>query len=184
MLFRSGIPSNAVMAIMVGAMMIHGIQPGPQVMTEQPKLFWGIIASMWIGNLMLVIINLPLVGIWVRLLMVPYRLLFPTILLLCAIGVYGVNNSWVEVVITAGFGVIGYIFVKLGCEPAPLILALILGPLMEENLRRALLISRGNPMIFIERPISLGLLLMALALFLAFVLPALRSTRNEAFKEA
>ncbi len=182
-LLTLGIPSNPVMAIMVGAMMIHGIQPGPQVMTEQPKLFWGIIASMWIGNFMLVIINLPLVGIWVKLLTVPYRLLYPMILLLCAIGVYGVNNSWVEVMITAGFGVIGYIFYKLGCEPAPLILALILGPLMEENLRRALLISRGNPMIFLERPISLVLLLMSLALVIAFLLPALNRTRDEAFKE-
>jgi putative tricarboxylic transport membrane protein len=164
-------------------MMIHGIQPGPQVMTEQPKLFWGIIASMWVGNLMLVIINLPLVGIWVRLLMVPYRWMFPTILLLCSMGVYGVNNSWVEVGIMAGFGVIGYIFHKLGCEPAPLVLAMILGPLMEENLRRALLISRGDPMIFVERPISLGLLLVSLALVLAFVLPSMKRTRQEAFKE-
>jgi TctA family transporter len=182
-LLTLGIPSNPVMAIMVGAMMIHGIQPGPQVMTEQPKLFWGIIASMWVGNLMLVIINLPLVGIWVRLLMVPYRWMFPTILLLCSMGVYGVNNSWVEVGIMAGFGVIGYIFHKLGCEPAPLVLAMILGPLMEENLRRALLISRGDPMIFVERPISLGLLLVSLALVLAFVLPSMKRTRQEAFKE-
>ena len=183
-LLTLGIPSNAVMAIMVGAMMIHGIQPGPQVMTEQPKLFWGIIASMWLGNFMLVVINLPLVGIWVRLLMVPYRMLFPAILLLCCIGVYGVNNSWVEVAITAGFGVLGYVFYKLGCEPAPLILALILGPLMEENLRRALLISRGDPMIFLQRPISAVLLIMATLLVLAFVLPAMKKTREEAFKEA
>jgi putative tricarboxylic transport membrane protein len=183
-LLTLGIPSNPVMAIMVGAMMIHGIQPGPQVMTEQPKLFWGIIASMWIGNVMLVIINLPLVGIWVRLLTVPYRLLFPTILLLCAIGVYGVNNSWVEVAITAGFGIIGYVFYKLGCEPAPLVLALVLGPLMEENLRRALLISRGDPTVFMSRPISAVLLLMSLALIIAFVLPSMKKTRAEAFKEA
>ena len=183
-LLTLGIPSNPVMAIMVGAMMIHGIQPGPQVMTEQPKLFWGIIASMWVGNFMLVIINLPLVGIWVRLLMVPYRMLYPAILLLCAIGVYGVNNSWVEVAITAGFGVVGYIFYKLGCEPAPLVLALVLGPLMEENLRRALLISRGDPTVFVQRPISGVLLLMAALLVIAFVMPALRGTRDEAFKEA
>ena len=182
-LLTLGIPSNPVMAIMVGAMMIHGIQPGPQVMTEQPKLFWGIIASMWVGNLMLVIINLPLVGIWVRLLMVPYRMLFPAILLLCSIGVYGVNNSWVEVAITAGFGVVGYIFYKLGCEPAPLVLALVLGPLMEENLRRALLISRGDPTVFVQRPISGVLLAMALLLVIAFVLPGLKKTRQEAFKE-
>jgi putative tricarboxylic transport membrane protein len=182
-LLTLGIPSNPVMAIMVGAMMIHGIQPGPQVMTEQPKLFWGIIASMWIGNVMLVIINLPMVGLWVRLLMVPYRLLFPAILLLCSIGVYGVNNSWVEVALMAGFGVFGYILYKLGCEPAPLVLALVLGPLMEENLRRALLISRGDPLVFVERPISAVLLLMSLLLVLAFVLPSMKKTRQEAFKE-
>ena len=182
-LLTLGIPSNAVMAIMVGAMMIHGIQPGPQVMTEQPKLFWGIIASMWIGNFMLVIINLPLVGVWVRLLTVPYRMLFPTILMLICIGTYGVNNSWVEVSLVAGFGVIGYIFAKIGCEPAPLVLALVLGPLMEENLRRALLISRGDPLIFVQRPISLTLLLMALALVILFVLPSFKATRAEAFKE-
>jgi putative tricarboxylic transport membrane protein len=183
-LLTLGIPSNPVMAIMVGAMMIHGIQPGPQVMTEQPKLFWGIIASMWVGNFMLVIINLPLVGIWVKLLTVPYRMLFPAILLLCSIGVYGVNNSWVEVMITAGFGVVGYIFYKLGCEPAPLVLALVLGPLMEENLRRALLISRGDPTVFVQRPISAVLLAMALMLVIAFVLPSMKKTRTEAFKEA
>ncbi len=183
-LLTLGIPSNPVMAIMVGAMMIHGIQPGPQVMTEQPNLFWGIIASMWIGNVMLVIINLPMVGLWVRLLMVPYRMLFPAILLLCAIGVYGVNNSWVEVLLMAGFGVIGYVLYKLGCEPAPLVLALVLGPLMEENLRRALLISRGDPLVFIQRPISAVLLVMSLLLVLAFVLPGLKKTRQEAFKEA
>jgi len=133
---------------------------------------------------MLVIINLPLVGIWVRLLTVPYRLLFPAILLLCSIGVYGVNNSWVEVMITAGFGVVGYIFYKLGCEPAPLVLALVLGPLMEENLRRALLISRGDPLVFVQRPISAVLLLIAVLLVVAFVLPGLKKTRQEAFKEA
>jgi putative tricarboxylic transport membrane protein len=182
-LLTLGIPSNPVMAIMVGAMMIHGIQPGPQVMTEQPKLFWGIIASMWIGNVMLVIINLPMVGLWVKLLMVPYRMLFPAILLLCSIGVYGVNNSWVEVALMAGFGVFGYILYKLGCEPAPLVLALVLGPLMEENLRRALLISRGDAMVFIERPISAVLIVMSLLLVLAFVLPGMKKTRQEAFKE-
>ena len=183
-LLTLGIPSNPVMAIMVGAMMIHGIQPGPQVMTEQPKLFWGLIASMWIGNFMLVIINLPLVGIWVKLLTVPYRWLYPAILMLIAVGTYGVNNSWVEVMITAGFGVVGYIFHKLGCEPAPLILALVLGPLMEENLRRALLISRGDPLIFVQRPISAVLLAMAAVLVILFVLPSFKSTREEAFKEA
>ena len=183
-LLTLGIPSNAVMAIMVGAMMIHGIQPGPQVMTEQPRLFWGIIASMWIGNFMLVIINLPLVGIWVKLLTVPYRWLYPMILMLIAVGTYGVNNSWVEVLLASGFGVVGYIFFKLDCEPAPLVLALVLGPLMEENLRRALLISRGDPLIFVQRPISACLLAMALLLMLMFVLPSFKATREEAFKEA
>ena len=183
-LLTLGIPSNAVMAIMVGAMMIHGIQPGPQVMTEQPKLFWGLIASMWIGNLMLVIINLPLIGIWVKLLTVPYRWLYPMILMLIAVGTYGVNNSWVEVMLAAGFGVVGYIFFKLDCEPAPLILALVLGPLMEENLRRALLISRGDPLIFVQRPISAVLLAMAAVLVIMFVLPSFKATREEAFKEA
>ena len=182
-LLTLGIPSNAVMAIMVGAMMIHGIQPGPQVMTEQPRLFWGLIASMWIGNLMLVIINLPMIGIWVKLLTVPYRWLYPMILMLIAVGTYGVNNSWVEVLLAAGFGVIGYIFFKLDCEPAPLILALVLGPLMEENLRRALLISRGDPLIFVQRPISATLLAMAAILVVMFVLPSFKATREEAFKE-
>jgi putative tricarboxylic transport membrane protein len=183
-LLTLGIPSNPVMAIMVGAMMIHGIQPGPQVMTEQPKLFWGLIASMWIGNFMLVIINLPLVGMWVKLLTVPYRWLYPMILMLIAVGTYGVNNSWVEVLLAAGFGVIGYILYKLDCEPAPLVLALVLGPLMEENLRRALLISRGDPLIFVQRPISCTLLVMALLLVVLFLLPSFKSTREEAFKEA
>jgi putative tricarboxylic transport membrane protein len=183
-LLTLGIPGNPVMALMIGAMMIQGIAPGPQVMTQQPELFWGIITSMWIGNLMLVIINLPLIGIWVRLLKVPYRLLFPSILLFCAIGVYSLNNSVFEVALTALFGILGYVFYKLGCEPAPLVLGFILGPLMEENLRRALLLSRGDPLVFVQRPISLVLLLMAVALLLLVVLPAFRKTREEAFKEA
>jgi TctA family transporter len=182
-LLTLGIPSNPVMALMIGAMMIQGIAPGPQVMTQQPDLFWGIIASMWIGNLMLVIINLPLIGMWVQLLKVPYRLLFPSILLLCAIGVFSLNNSGFEVGLTALFGLMGYVFYKLGCEPAPLILGFILGPLMEENLRRALLLSRGDPLVFVQRPISLVLLLMAVALLLLVILPNFRKTREEAFKE-
>jgi putative tricarboxylic transport membrane protein len=172
------------MALMIGAMMIQGLAPGPQMMVDQPQLFWGVIASMWVGNLMLVIINLPLIGIWVRLLAVPYRLLYPAILLLCGIGVYSVNNSAFEVGLMAAFGVIGYLFYKLDCEPAPLILAMILGPLMEENLRRALVLSRGDPLVFVQRPISLTLLVMSVGLVLLFVLPGLRSTRREAFKEA
>ena len=182
-LLTLGIPSNPVMALMIGAMMIQGIAPGPQVMTQQPELFWGIITSMWLGNLMLVVINLPLIGMWVQLLKVPYRLLFPSILLLCSIGVYSLNNSGFEVGLTALFGLMGYVFYKLGCEPAPLVLGFILGPLMEENLRRALLLSRGDPLVFVQRPISLVLLLMAVALLLLVILPNFRKTREEAFKE-
>ncbi len=183
-LLTLGIPSNPVMALMIGAMMIQGIAPGPQVMTQQPDLFWGIIASMWIGNLMLVIINLPLVGIWVTLLKVPYRMLFPSILLLCAVGSYSLNSSATEVGIMALFGLLGYLFYKLDCEPAPLILGFILGPLMEENLRRALIVSHGDPLVFVSRPISLTLLIMAVLLLLLVVLPAVRRTRAEAFTEA
>jgi putative tricarboxylic transport membrane protein len=183
-LLTLGIPGNPVMALMIGAMMIQGIAPGPAVMTKQPDLFWGLIASMWLGNLMLVIINLPMIGIWVRLLKVPYRMLFPTILLFCAVGIYSLNNSAFEVMVTVGFGLLGYVFYKLGCEPAPLILGFILGPLMEENLRRALLLSRGDPLVFVQRPISLVLLLIAAALLLLVVLPAFRKTREEAFRES
>ena len=178
-----GIPSNAVMALMIGAMMIQGITPGPQVMTKQPALFWGIVASMWIGNLMLVIINLPLVGMWIRLLRVPYNMMFPAIIIFCAIGIYSLNNSATDVLFTAGFGMIGYLFVKLGFEAAPLLLGFVLGPLMEENLRRAMVISRGDPMTFIERPISLGLLIAAAALLVIVIAPSVRKTREEAFHE-
>jgi putative tricarboxylic transport membrane protein len=183
-LLTLGIPSNPVMALMIGAMMIQGIAPGPQVMTQQPDLFWGIIASMWIGNLMLVIINLPLVGIWVTFLKVPYRLMFPSILLLCAIGCYSLNSSAAEVGLMALFGLLGYLFYKLDCEPAPLILGFILGPLMEENLRRALIVSQGDAMVFFNRPISLTLLIMAALLLLLVILPAFRKTREQAFTEA
>jgi putative tricarboxylic transport membrane protein len=178
-----GIPGNAVMALMIGALTIHGIQPGPQVMTERPTLFWGLIASMWIGNLMLVIINLPLIGLWVQLLRVPYRLLYLGILMFCAIGVYTVSNNAFEVILAAIFGVLGYVFIRLGCEPAPMLLGFVLGPLMEENLRRAMRISSGDPMIFVERPISLALLIAAAALLVLIALPAIRSKRQEAFQE-
>ena len=182
-LLTLGIPSNAVMALMVGAMTIHGITPGPQVMTERPELFWGMIASMWIGNLMLVILNLPLIGIWVRLLSVPYRILYPAILLFCCIGVYSLNNSAVDVGLALFFGLLGYLFIKLDCEPAPLLLGFVLGPMMEDNLRRAMLLSRGNPAVFFTRPLSLALLLVALALLIVVVLPAVRKKREEAFQE-
>ncbi len=178
-----GIPPNAVMALMVGAMTIHNIQPGPQVMTSNPSLFWGLIASMWIGNLMLVILNLPLIGIWVQLLKVPYRFLYPAILVFCCIGVYSINNNTFDVSMTAAFGVLGYLFFKLRCEPAPLILGFILGPMMEENLRRAMLLSRGDPTVFFTRPLSLTLLLMAAALVVIVLLPQINKTREQAFHE-
>jgi TctA family transporter len=178
-----GIPGNAVMALMIGALTIHGIQPGPQIMVERPNLFWGMIASMWIGNLMLVIINLPLIGIWVQLLKVPYRFLYLAILLFCAIGVYTVNNSYSAVIIAAFFGVVGFVLMRLECEPAPMILGFVLGPLMEENLRRAMKISSGDPMIFVHRPISLGLLIAAGLLLIVLVLPSIRGKREEVFQE-
>ncbi len=182
-LLTLGIPGNPVMALMVGAMTIHNIQPGPQVMTSNPELFWGLIASMWIGNLMLVILNLPLIGIWIKLLSIPYRWLFPAIVLFCAIGVYSTNNNTFDVWMVGLFGIVGYAFHKLSCEPAPLLLGLILGPMMEENLRRALLLSRGDWGVFVTRPISVGLLIGALALLTIVLLPAVRSKREEAFVE-
>jgi putative tricarboxylic transport membrane protein len=178
-----GIPPNAVMALMVGAMTIKGIQPGPQVMTSNPELFWGLIASMWIGNLMLVILNLPLIGIWIKLLTVPYRFLFPAIVTFCCIGSFTLNNNNFDVYMTAIFCVVGYIFYKLGCEPAPLLLGFILGPMMEENLRRALLLSRGDWMTFGTKPLSAGLLLAALALIVIVLLPSIKAKREEAFKD-
>jgi TctA family transporter len=178
-----GIPGSATMALMLGALTIQGIAPGPQVMTQRPELFWGLIASMWIGNAMLVMLNLPLVGLWVRLLRVPYRLLFPAILTFMAIGVYSVNNSQMDVFMTILFGLMGYVFMKLRVEPAPLILAFVLGPLMEENLRRALLISRGDPSVFITRPISAGFLIAAVLLLIVMVLPAVRRKRDQALEE-
>ncbi len=182
-LLTLGIPPNPVMALMVGAMIIQGIQPGPQVMAEKPQLFWGMIVSMWIGNLMLVILNLPLIGMWIKLLTVPYRLLYPAILVFCCIGVYSLSNSPFDVVITAGFGLVGYIFVKLDCEPAPLLLGFILGPMMEENLRRAMLLSRGDAMTFVTRPLSATLLGISLLLLIVIMLPAIRKKREEAFVE-
>jgi putative tricarboxylic transport membrane protein len=183
-LLTLGIPSNPVMALMIGAMMIQGIAPGPQVMTERPQLFWGMIASMWVGNLMLVVLNLPLIGMWIKLLTVPYRLLYPSILLFCCVGVYSLSNSPFDVMQTAVFGVVGYIWVKLECEPAPLILGFILGPLMEENLRRAMLLSRGDATVFFQRPISLTMLLIAAFLLVVVLAPTVRKKREEAFVEA
>jgi len=182
-LLTLGIPENAVMALMVGAMTIHNIQPGPQVMTSNPQLFWGLVASMWVGNLMLVVLNLPLIGMWIKLLTVPYRILYPAILLFCAIGVYSISNTSFDVMQTAAFGFLGVVFFKLECEPAPLLLGFVLGPMMEENLRRAMLLSRGDPTVFITRPLSLAMLLAAAALLIVIVLPNLRKKREEVFEE-
>jgi len=182
-LLTLGIPPNAVMALMVGAMTIHGIVPGPQVMTKQPELFWGMIASMWIGNLMLIVINLPLVGMWVSLLRVPYRLLYPAILVFCYIGIYSINNAPADVIIAAVFGIIGYWLVKHDFEPAPMLLGFVLGPLMEENLRRAMLIARGDVSVFITRPISGVLIGTAVFLLVIAALPTLRKRRDEVFVE-
>ncbi|WP_427310675.1 tripartite tricarboxylate transporter permease [Cupriavidus sp. H39] len=182
-LLTLGIPPNAVMALMVGAMTIHNIQPGPQVMTSNPALFWGLIASMWIGNLMLVVLNLPLIGIWVKLLKVPYRYLYPAILTFCCIGVYSVQNTTFDVFQTAAFGVIGYLFIKLRCEPAPLLLGFVLGPMMEENFRRSLLLSRGDFSVFVTRPLSMGLLIAAAVLVVIVALPSIKAKREEAFQE-
>ena len=177
-LLTLGIPTGAVMALMVGAMTIQGIAPGPQVMTQKPDLFWGMIASMWIGNFMLVVLNLPLIGMWVQFLKIPYRVLFPSILLFIAIGAFSINNSPFEVYMAALFGFFGYYASKWGCEAAPLILGFVLGPLMEENLRRAMLISRGDPSVFFTRPISLGMLLVAFALLLMVVMPQFQKKRE------
>lgn len=182
-LLTLGIPPNAVMALMVGAMTIHGIIPGPQVMTKNPDLFWGMIASMWIGNLMLLVINLPLVGLWVKLLQVPYRLMFPAILIFCCIGIYSVNNQPVDVAFTALFGLFGYILIKLGFEPAPMLLGFVLGKLMEEKLRQALIISRGSFWTFVERPISAGLLAVAVIILVIALLPSISKKRDEVFTE-
>jgi putative tricarboxylic transport membrane protein len=182
-LLTLGIPGNAIMALMVGAMMIQGVQPGPQVMTSQPELFWGVIASMWTGNLMLIVLNLPLIGLWVSLLRVPYRLMFPAIVLFCCIGTYSVGNSAFDVGVMLLFALLGVFFIKVGAEPAPFILGFILGPLMEENFRRAMMLSRGDPMVFLERPISAGLLILSAVLFAVLVSPALRSGREKVFQE-
>jgi TctA family transporter len=178
-----GIPSNPVSALMVGAMIIHGIQPGPSVISEQPALFWGIVVSMWIGNLMLIILNLPLIGMWVRMIMIPYQFLYPGILVFCAIGVFSLKNAEFDIYLMGLFGVLGYIFAKLGCEAAPMLLAFILGPLMEEYLRRAMLLSRGNPWVFLQRPISATLLVIAVLALCSVLIPSFSKTREEAFVE-
>ncbi len=178
-----GIPSNAVMALMIGAMMIHDITPGPQVMNTDPELFWGLIVSMWIGNLILIVLNLPMISVWVQLLRVPYRWLYPAILAFCCIGVYSINNNVFDVWMTIGFGALGYLFNKLGCESAPLILGFILGPMMEENMRRALLLSRGDMTCFLTSPLSASFLALSVVLLLLVLAPAVRTGRETAFRE-
>ena len=178
-----GIPGSGVMALMLGAMTIQGIAPGPQVMTQKPDLFWGLIASMWIGNALLVVLNLPLVGLWIKLLQIPYRWLFPSILMFCAVGNYSLNNSAMDVYIMAIAGIVGYFLMKLECEPAPLILGYVLGPLMEENLRRAMLISRGDPTVFFTRPISAGFMIAAILVLLSMIAPAVRKKKEIALTE-
>jgi TctA family transporter len=171
------------MALMIGAMIIHGIQPGPQIMTAKPDLFWGMIASMWVGNFLLVVLNLPLIGMWVKLLTLQYRFLYPAILLFCCIGVYSISNASYDVLMAALFGFIGYTFIKLEVEPAPLLLGFVLGPMMEENLRRALLLSRGDPMVFLTRPISAVLLAISVLLVIIVISPSISKKREEAFAE-
>jgi putative tricarboxylic transport membrane protein len=178
-----GLPSNPVMALMIGALILHGIQPGPSVMTEQPALFWGLIVSMWIGNLLLVILNLPLVGLWARLCLAPYHLLYPVILVFCAIGAFSLANREFDVYLMAGFAVLGYVLVKLDCEPAPLLLGFILGPMMEEYLRRALLIARGDVTVFVRRPLCLTLLLVAALGLIGALSPRARRGRQAAFQD-
>lgn len=178
-----GIPSNPVMALMIGAMIIQGIQPGPAVMTEQPALFWGLIVSMWFGNLFLVVLNLPMIGLWIKMILVPYHRLFPAILMFCAIGVFSLNNNEFDVYLMALFGLFGYICAKLGAEPAPMLLGYIIGPMMEEYLRRALLLSHSDPMVFVTRPISAAMLAMAAIALVIVLLPSLRKKREEAFHE-
>jgi putative tricarboxylic transport membrane protein len=174
-----GLPASGVMALMLGALTIQGIQPGPEVMTLRPDLFWGLVASMWIGNLMLVVLNLPLIGLWVKLLEVPYRLLFPAIMAFSAIGIYSVNNSSFEIYLTALFGVLGFVWGKLGFPPAPLLLGFVLGPMMEENLRRAMLMAKGDPSVFVTRPISLGFIIITVGILVVMVAPAVKKRRAE-----
>jgi TctA family transporter len=178
-----GIPSNPVMALMIGALIVQGVQPGPMMIAEQPKLFWGVVVSMWLGNVMLLILNLPLIGLWVRLLTIPYHILYPLILTVCAIGVLSVSNSVFDVTLMGIFGALGYVFWKLGCEPAPLLLGFVLGPMMEESFRRAMVLSNGDMTVFVTRPISAGLLAVAALTLLALLSPMLRRRRQEAFRE-
>jgi len=176
-----GLPSNPVMALMIGALIMQGIQPGPSVIEEQPVLFWGLIVSMWVGNMMLLVLNLPLIGLWVKMISIPYHFLFPCIVAFCAIGVFSLSNQTFEIWLMGLFGIFGYILRKLDCEPAPLLLGFILGPMLEEYLRRAMLVSRGDATTFVTRPISAILILLSVLLLVSIILPAVRKKREEAF---
>jgi len=165
-----GVPGDAIMAVMIGGLLIHGVTPGPQLISENPQLFWGVVASFWVGNVMLLILNLPLIGVWVKLLSIPYKVLFPAVLFLISIGVYSVNNSTFDVLLTFGFGLLGFWFSRRGYPPAPLLLGFVLGPLLEENFRRALLLADGNLATFVQKPVSLGFLLVTALLLLATAL--------------
>jgi TctA family transporter len=178
-----GIPSNPVMALMIGAMIIQGITPGPNVATDEPELFWGIIVSMWVGNLLLVILNLPLIGLWVKLLKVPYFILFPAILAFSAIGIYSINSNAFDLFAVAVFGLLGYVLVKCECEPAPLLLGFVLGPMLEEHMRRAMIISKGDPTVFVTRPLSLALLILAVGVLVVVLLPNVAKKRQQVFVE-
>ena len=171
------------MPLMIGALIIQGITPGPEVISDQPTLFWGVVASMWLGNAMLVLLNLPLIGMWVRMLMVPYHLMYPAILAFCCIGVYSVNNNAFDVYAMALFGLLGYVLVRLNFEPAPLLLGFVLGPMLEEYLRRAMIIARGDPTVFVTRPLSAALLVLAALCLAVVLLPTVRKKREEAFQE-
>jgi putative tricarboxylic transport membrane protein len=174
-----GIPASGTMALMLGALMIHGIAPGPGVMTQKPDLFWGLIASMWIGNLMLVILNLPLIGMWVSLLKVPYRMLFPAIMVFSAIGIYSTNNASFDVYLAALFGILGIAWRMFGCSPVPMMLGFVLGPMVEENLRRALQVSEGDPSVFVTRPISLAFIIVSVLILVVMMLPAVKRRRGD-----
>ena len=176
-LLTLGIPPNVVLALLLGAFIVHGLQPGPLLMVQNPNIFWGIVASMYIGNVMLLILNLPLIGMWVQVLKVPYKILFPLILLFCLIGVYSIGNSIFDIYVMIAFGVLGYLMRKFGYEPAPLVLAFVLGPMMENNLRKALIMSDGSFAIFIERPISLVCLTLAVLLLGSALVPIWRARR-------
>ncbi|GLQ54270.1 tripartite tricarboxylate transporter permease [Devosia nitrariae] len=182
-LMTLGIPAHPVMALMIGAFILQGITPGPNVINQQPALFWGIIASMWVGNVLLVVLNLPLIGLWVRMLSIPYRVLFPAIVVFAAIGTFSINQNIYDVYAIAFFGIVGYALIRFGCEPAPLLLGFVLGPLLEEHLRRAMIISRGDPSVFVTRPISATLLALALLAVVIAVLPSIRRKREEVFVE-